>query len=177
VFGDSMILDQINRGRIKIEGGPDLWVEHGVTQEVTPSDVLQPCSYELTLGSGLEIPAEGWGYDQFSTYWLQPGEFILGHTAECVTLSPEVAAFVHGKSTLGRRGLTVHITAGLIDPGFSGQITLEIYNHSKHSIALIPGMRICQLTFEAVIGKVQRPYGTESLGSHYQNQRGATPAA
>lgn len=166
MFGSHMIAEQMERGRIKIEGGPPLLEGE--------SPFLQPVSYELTLGDKFEV--EGFlPYNGVVSYWIKPGEFLLAHTKEVVTLSPEVAAIVHGKSTLGRKGLAVHITAGLIDPGFSGQITLEMHNHSQYDIQLTPGMRICQLTFDGVLGGCV-PYGDPTMGSHYQDQRGATPA-
>lgn len=162
MFGSYMIEEQMERGRIKIEGSPAL----------LPGEppYLQPVSWELTLGPEMEI---GYGVGtSVVSYWLKPGEFILGHTNEVVTLSDDVAAELVGKSTLGRKGLAVHVTAGLIDPGFSGQIVLEMYNHSQWDIELTPGMRICQLKFENVTGGCV-PYGSEGLGSHYQDQRGA----
>jgi deoxycytidine triphosphate deaminase len=166
MFGSHMIEEQMEQGRIKIEGSPPL-----LTGE---APYLQPVSYELTLGS--EFAVGFYRPTNAINYWIKPGEFLLGHTTEVVTLSPEVAATVHGKSTLGRRGLAVHVTAGLIDPGFSGQITLEMVNHSEWDIELTPGMRICQVTFDFVTGGCV-PYGDPSMGNHYQNQRGATPAA
>ena len=166
MFGSLMIKDQMERGRIKIEGSPPLLPGE--------SPYLQPISYELTLGAEMEV---GYGVGtSIVTYWLKPGEFILGHVNEVVTLSPEIYAKLDGKSTLARRGLDIHSTAGLIDPGFSGQITLELFNKSQHDIPLVPGMRIGQLRFGAAIGGVEIPYGDERLGSHYQHQRGATPA-
>lgn len=107
-------------------------------------------------------------------YKLRPGAFILATTRERVAIGPQVAARVEGKSTLGRIGLLIHVTAGFIDPGFSGQITLEISNLNNRNILLYPGMRIAQLSFTWLSEPVARPYGHPDLGSHYQGQSGAT---
>ena len=103
---------------------------------------------------------------------LGPGSFILAHTIEIVTLNASVAALLSGKSSLGRLGLDIHATAGLIDPGFSGQIVLELYNKSQNSIELRHGQPVGQLVFHLLRTPAQRPYGSPGLGSHYQNQRG-----
>ena len=81
-----------------------------------------------------------------------------------------------GKSTLGRLGLMIHSTAGYVDPGWDGELTLELSNVATLPIVLHPGMRIGQLSFERMSSPVERPYGSEALGSHYQGQRGATPS-
>lgn len=108
---------------------------------------------------------------------LHPGEFLLGCTAESVSLPNDLAAVTNGKSSLGRLGLQVHATAGFVDPGFSGQITLELANVGALPIQLKPGILIAQLCFLKMSSSVTRPYGTPELRSHYQNQRGATPPA
>ena len=107
---------------------------------------------------------------------LHPGEFVLGATYERVTLPDDVAARLEGKSSLGRLGLLTHSTAGFIDPGFSGQITLELSNVSNLPIKLYPGMRIGQVCFSQLYSPVKHPYGDECLSSKYQNQRGPTPS-
>jgi dCTP deaminase len=104
---------------------------------------------------------------------LDPGDFMLGHTVERITLSPRVASWVEGRSSLGRLGLIVHSTAGFVDPGFSGQITLELGNVSRRPIRLRPGMRIAQMCFIWTLSPSQRPYGPER-GSKYHGQSGAT---
>lgn len=107
---------------------------------------------------------------------LQRGYFLLGTTCERVTLSRSVQAQVSGKSSLGRLGLQVHQTAGFIDPGFTGQITLELYNVGDVPVVLKEGMRIAQIAFVWLDRSCERPYGHPDLGSHYQGQRGATPS-
>lgn len=105
-------------------------------------------------------------------WWLEPGEFALGSTLEKVTLPATLCAQVNGKSSLGRLGLLVHATAGFVDPGFSGELTLELKNLSNHVIPLSRGMAVAQLVFHRLTSPAQRPYGHEELGSHYQGQVG-----
>jgi len=105
-------------------------------------------------------------------YRLGPGAFVLGSTTERVEVPESLAARVEGKSTLGRLGLIVHVTAGFIDPGFRGNITLELKNVNQYPIWLESGMKISQICFMPVVGPVERPYGTEGLGSHYQDSEG-----
>jgi len=105
---------------------------------------------------------------------LHPGEFVLGATFELVTLPDDVAARLEGKSSLGRLGLLTHSTAGFIDPGFSGHVTLELSNVATLPITLWPGMKIGQLCFFRLSSPAEHPYGSEKYGSRYQGQRGPT---
>jgi len=107
---------------------------------------------------------------------LHPGEFVLGSTYEVVTLPDDVAARLEGKSSLGRLGLLTHSTAGFIDPGFSGHVTLELSNAATLPIKLWPGMKIGQLCFFRLSSPAEHPYGSEKYGSRYQGQRGPTPS-
>lgn len=107
---------------------------------------------------------------------LHPGEFVLGSTLEQVTLGDDIAARLEGKSSLGRLGLLTHSTAGFIDPGFSGHVTLELSNTATMPIRLYPGMRIGQLCFFDLSSPAESPYGSAGVGSHYQGQRGPTPS-
>jgi dCTP deaminase len=107
---------------------------------------------------------------------LHPGEFVLGSTLEVVTLPDDLAARLEGKSSLGRLGLLTHSTAGFIDPGFSGHITLELANVANLPITLWPGMKIGQLCFFRLSSPADFPYGSEKYGSRYQGQRGPTPS-
>jgi dCTP deaminase len=107
---------------------------------------------------------------------LHPGEFVLGSTYEVVTLPDDVAARLEGKSSLGRLGLLTHSTAGFIDPGFSGHVTLELSNVATLPIKLWPGMKIGQLCFFRLSSPSENPYGSEKYGSRYQGQRGPTPS-
>lgn len=155
---------------------------------------LQPCSYDVTLSEriiGLRVVGSGNSeinvmdhtlydleYISFvipdDGYVLHPNEFILGSTKECVSIPNNIAARFEGKSSLGRLGLMTHVTAGFIDPGFSGDITLEIKNLNNHPIRIFPGMKIGQLCFFDLHDDVDRAYGSCGLGSHYQNQSGPT---
>ena len=107
---------------------------------------------------------------------LHPGEFVLGSTFELVTLPDDVAARLEGKSSLGRLGLLTHSTAGFIDPGFSGHVTLELSNVATLPIKLWPGMKIGQLCFFRLSSPAEHPYGSAKYGSRYQGQRGPTPS-
>jgi dCTP deaminase len=107
---------------------------------------------------------------------LHPGEFALGSIYEVVTLPEDIAARVEGKSSLGRLGLLTHATAGFIDPGFSGHVTLELSNVATLPIKLWPGMKIGQLCFFRLSSPAEHPYGSAGSGSHYQGQRGPTPS-
>ncbi|HET7303747.1 MAG TPA: dCTP deaminase [Segeticoccus sp.] len=105
---------------------------------------------------------------------LHPGEFVLGSSLELVSLPDDVAARVEGKSSLGRLGLLTHATAGFVDPGFSGHVTLELSNVATLPIRLWPGMKIGQLCFFQLSSPAENPYGSAKYGSHYQDQRGPT---
>ncbi len=108
------------------------------------------------------------------TFILHPGEFVLGSTYETITLPDDIAARVEGKSSLGRLGLLTHATAGFVDPGFTGHVTLELSNVATLPIVLHPGMKIGQLCFFQLSSASEHPYGSSVTGSHYQGQRGPT---
>lgn len=112
--------------------------------------------------------------DDENGFILHPGEFALASTYEVVTLGNDIAARFEGKSSLGRLALATHITAGFIDPGFSGHVTLELANMNTLPIKLYPGMKIGQLAFFNMTSEVETPYGSGKYGSHYQGQRGPT---
>lgn len=105
---------------------------------------------------------------------LHPGEFVLGSTYETVTLPANIAARLEGKSSLGRLGLLTHSTAGFIDPGFSGHVTLELSNMATLPIKLWPGSKIGQLCFFQLSSPAEHPYGSGEYGNRYQGQRGPT---
>ena len=105
---------------------------------------------------------------------LHPGEFVLGSTLEVVSLPDDLAGRLEGKSSLGRLGLLTHSTAGFIDPGFSGHITLELSNVATLPIKLFPGMKIGQLCVFRLSSPADHPYGSDKYGSRYQGQRGPT---
>lgn len=107
---------------------------------------------------------------------LHPGEFVLGSVLEYITVPDHLAARLEGKSSLGRLGLLTHSTAGFIDPGFTGHVTLELSNTANLPIALYPGMKIGQLAIFTLSSPAENPYGSGALGSKYQGQRGPTPS-
>ena len=105
---------------------------------------------------------------------LHPGEFVLASTYEVITLPDDIAGRLEGKSSLGRLGLLTHSTAGFIDPGFSGHITLELSNVANLPVKLFPGMKIGQLCLIKLSSPAENPYGSALYGSRYQGQRGPT---
>ncbi|KNX39088.1 dCTP deaminase [Luteipulveratus halotolerans] len=128
---------------------------------------IDPAEEQEELTRPLEV-ADG------EPFVLHPGEFVLGSTLEAVTLPDDIAARVEGKSSLGRLGLLTHATAGFVDPGFSGHVTLELSNVATLPIKLWPGMKIGQLCFFQLSSPAENPYGSAKYGSHYQGQRGPT---
>ncbi len=177
VISDGTIRELIGSGRVKI----DPW---------DPA-MVQPASIDLKLGPSFRVfhnhriqtidladppqdltehveVAEG------ETFVIHPGEFVLGRTVEAVELPEDLVARIEGKSSLGRLGLICHATAGFVDPGFSGTLTLEITNFNSVPIVLRPGLPIAQLSLMTLDASAERPYGHPELGSHYQGQREAT---
>jgi len=130
---------------------------------------IDPSLQQDELTSMVEAP-EG------EPFVLHPGEFVLGSTYEMVTLPDDLAGRLEGKSSLGRLGLLTHSTAGFIDPGFSGHITLELSNVANLPITLHPGMKIGQLCLFKLSSPAEHPYGSKQAGSRYQGQRGPTPS-
>ena len=167
---------------------------------ITPyfSEQLQPCSYDVTLGDEFKIYTKkreepeayidvaerrigsGLSVETIDEHILvdglrlEPGAFVIGYTNEYIHIPYDVAARFEGKSTNGRFGLTTHITAGFIDPGFEGNITLEIRNDNTVPLIIQPGMLIGQLCFYQLNHPVNQPYGSKGLNSHYQGQTGPT---
>ena len=104
---------------------------------------------------------------------LHPGEFALGSTIEVLELADDIVGNIEGKSSLGRVGLMIHSTAGFIDPGWKGRLTLELANVARLPITLYRGMKVCQVAFQELSSAADRPYGSSQLGSRYQKQEGA----
>ena len=129
--------------------------------------VIAPSTEQAELTR--EVIAEG---DE--PFILHPGEFVLASTYEVITLPDDIAGRLEGKSSLGRLGLLTHSTAGFIDPGFSGHITLELSNVANLPVKLFPGMKIGQLCLIKLSSPAEHPYGSEKYGSRYQGQRGPT---
>ncbi len=114
--------------------------------------------------------------DEDDPFILHPGEFVLGATLERVVLPNDLVARLEGKSSLGRLGLLIHSTAGFVDPGFAGQLTLELSNVANLPITLYPGMRIGQISFQQMTTPADVPYGSGKLGSKYHDQSGPVPS-
>jgi dCTP deaminase len=129
-----------------------------------PTPIIDPAREQPDMMYRVDV-AEG------RSFLLQPQQFALAATLERLTVSASIAAALEGKSSLGRLGLLVHATAGWIDPGFDGHITLELFNAAPFPIRLYPGMKIAQLAVMALRRRARRPYGSDELGSRYQNQR------
>ena len=153
--------------------------------------MVQPASVDLKLGTSFRVfhnhrlPAidlaqppsgvtEHVQIEDSANFVLHPGEFVLGSTVEWVELPDDIVARIEGKSSLGRLGLIVHATAGFVDPGFSGTLTLEVTNLTRIPIELWPGLPIAQLSFMTLDRPAERPYGHPDLGSHYHGQVEAT---
>lgn len=145
---------------------------------ISPMDVrqVQPASVDLRLGNDWVWCGPDGPEKRHGELVLEPGDCVLGTTLERVYVDASLAARVEGKSSWGRRFLLVHATAGWIDPGFEGQITLEFANLSRQRLVIVPGTFICQLTFLTMTSPAARPYGSEGLNSKYQGQVGTTPA-
>lgn len=173
---------------------PDHEITRMNTQLVEPfnQERVQPASYDLSLHSKAlapsnakptkidlridELSAEMKPVDIGDGFELPPGNCLLVSTVEVVKCPKDVVARVEGKSSLGRLFLAVHVTAGWVDAGWIGQITLEVVNHGPWTIKLWQGMRIAQVNFTRMEKPCSVPYGAPQLGSHYQNQRGPTAA-
>ena len=174
VLSDRTIREEIARGRIIIE-------------PLTPG-CIQPASVDLHLDRRLLIfnpqryPAyidvrrsldhlnEPVELEEESAFFLDPGEFVLASTLESITLPDDIVGRLEGKSSLGRIGLLIHSTAGYVDPGWQGNLTLELSNVAKLPITLYYRMKIGQISFLRLTTPVDRMYGTAELGSKYQGQ-------
>jgi dCTP deaminase len=149
---------------------------------------LQPASVDVTLGDTYRQYQRGHTVSladltdgltttrRIGAYGLAlyPGDFVLATTAERFEIPPDLCAFLHGRSTLGRLGVAIHITAGLVDPGFRGQVTCELANLGPLAVHLHPGDPIGQMTFTRLDSPAARPYGHTDLASRYQDQAGPT---
>jgi dCTP deaminase len=179
VLSDRSIKEELALGRIRVE---PLW-----------EDSIQPASIDLHLDRVFRIfrvtrrpyvdvredvsdLTERVVIEPEEPFIVQPGSFVLAGTIEHITLPDDIVARVDGRSSLGRLGLLVHATAGYVDPGFSGKLTLELSNQSQMPIALYYGMKIAQISFYRLSTPVERPYGSPGLKSKYQGQDEPTPS-
>lgn len=169
--------------RLRLERG-----DIGIDPIEDMAQQLQPASFDLrldtrflSLRSGridvldprepMDAALEEIQIPQGEALVLHPGDFVLGCTIESVRVPNDLVARVEGRSSLGRLAIVVHATAGFIDPGFEGQITLEISNLGRCAVRLYPGMRVCQVVFHQMSSPAERPYGP-ARGSKYHGQRG-----
>lgn len=162
-----------------------------ITPLEDPEIQIQPCSVDLRLGNRFVVfkhalkpfidplvddateYTEAYEVPDGQAFILHPGEFVLGTTKERVEVPNDLVAKVDGRSSIGRLAILIHATAGFIDPGFRGVITLELSNVGKMPVALHANMRVCQISFEQMTGPAERPYGSRK-GSKYQDQSGPT---
>ena len=177
ILSDRDIQAALDKGRIAIDP--------------LASRAVQPSSIDLRVGNGFRVFANH-RYPYIDTrkeqpqltdlievsegepFMLHPGEFVLGTTLEKVTLPDDLVARLEGKSSLGRLGLLIHSTAGFVDAGFSGGLTLELSNVATLPIAIYPGMKIGQIAFFTLTSPAEVPYGSRQLGSKYMGQQGPT---
>jgi dCTP deaminase len=179
VLSDRTIKEYLLAGRIRIE-------------PLDPDDI-QPSSVDLHLGESFQVfrnsrypyidpSREQEGLMELvrasieEPFVLHPGEFVLGTTVERIVLPDDIVGRLEGKSSLGRLGLLIHSTAGYVDPGWDGRLTLELSNVANLPIVLMPGMAIGQISFSNMTSSVDRPYGTPGLGSKYQGQMDTAPS-
>lgn len=177
LLSDRDILAQVDAGRIRIDPWDPEFVQPSsldvrLDRFIRMFDnhrypVIDPAAEQQDLTRLIDVGSE-------EPFVLHPGEFVLGATYEQVTLPDDIAARLEGKSSLGRLGLLTHSTAGFIDPGFTGHITLELSNTATMPIKLYPGMKVGQLCFFRLSSPAQAPYGSGAHGSRYQGQRGPT---
>jgi dCTP deaminase len=177
IFSDRTILEAIGAGRVSIDPfDADLVQPSSVDVrcdrrfrvfENHRYPIIDPKEPQADLTTEVEASQE-------DPFILHPGEFVLGTTLETIRLGDDVVARLEGKSSLGRLGLLIHSTAGFIDPGFRGQVTLELSNVANLPIAIYPEMKIGQISFYQMTTPADHPYGSASLGSKYQGQSGPT---
>ena len=179
VLSDNTIRSEIDGGRIVIDPyDPDLIQPSSVDVRVDNRfRVFQNSRYPyIDVRQPMEDLTELVEVEGDEPFILHPGEFVLGQTLERVTLPNDLVARLEGKSSLGRLGLLIHSTAGFVDSGFSGNLTLELSNVANLPITIYHGMPIGQLSFMRMDAPVDRPYGSEETGSKYQGQAEPTPS-
>jgi dCTP deaminase len=177
IFSDRTIIEAIETGRVSIEPFDRALVQpssvdvrcdfHFRVFENHRYPLIDPKAVQSDLTTEIEASSD-------HPFILHPGEFVLGTTLETIRLGDDVVARLDGKSSLGRLGLLIHSTAGFVDPGFSGQVTLELSNVANLPIAIYPEMKIGQISFYEMTTAAEHPYGSAALGSKYQGQTGPT---
>ena len=179
ILSDRSLRDEISKGRIVVEPFDEACVQPSsidvkignlfrVFRNHTAA-VIDVKENQEDLTELISIPEDG-------VFMLHPGEFVLGSTLERIAVPDDLVGRVDGKSSLGRLGLIIHSTAGFIDPGFDGHITLELTNIATLPITLYPNMKIGQISYMHMTTPAEHPYGSGARGSKYQGQRGPTPS-
>ncbi|MDH3306360.1 MAG: dCTP deaminase [Acidimicrobiia bacterium] len=179
IFSDRTIKEAVAAGRIAVDPYDESFVQPSSIDlrvdryfrvfENHKYPHIDPRVRQEDLTTIVEVPGD-------EAFVLHPGEFVLGSTLERVRLGNDIVARLEGKSSLGRLGLLIHSTAGFVDPGFDGYLTLELSNVANLPIAIYPGMRIGQISFYQMTTDADHPYGSAGAGSKYQGQRGPTPS-
>lgn len=177
LLSDRDIKAEISAGRVKVEPFDGAMIQPSSVDvrldrffrvfENHKYSVIDPSIEQSELTREVAVEAD-------EEFILHPGEFVLASTYEVITLPDDIAGRLEGKSSLGRLGLLTHSTAGFIDPGFSGHITLELSNVANLPVKLFPGMKIGQLCLIKLSSPAENPYGSALYGSRYQGQRGPT---
>ncbi|MDX6721889.1 MAG: dCTP deaminase [Solirubrobacteraceae bacterium] len=177
VLSDGTIRRLVAEGRVRVEPWDETMVQPA-SIDLRPGRSFRVFHNHLISAIDLAAPpknlTEHVEVADGESFVIHPGEFVLGRTQEQVELPDDLVARIEGKSSLGRLGLIVHATAGFVDPGFSGTLTLEITNLTRVPIILWPGKPIAQLSFMTLDRPAERPYGHPDLGSHYHGQVEAT---
>ena len=179
IFSDRTIKESIATGRISVEPYDESYVQPSSIDlrvdryfrvfENHKYPHIDPRTRQEDLTTIVEVVED-------EAFVLHPGEFVLGSTLERIRLGDDVVARLEGKSSLGRLGLLIHSTAGFVDPGFDGYLTLELSNVANLPIAIYPAMKIGQISFYQMTTPADNPYGSTEAGSKYQGQRGPTPS-
>ncbi len=179
ILSDRSIHEAVQAGRIVIDPYDPIYVQPSSVDlrvdryfrvfENHRYPYIDPKTAQEDLTTMIEVEGD-------EAFVLHPGEFVLGSTFERVELGDDIVARLEGKSSLGRLGLLIHSTAGFVDPGFDGHLTLELSNVANLPIAIYPEMKIGQLSFYQLTTPADHPYGTAVAGSKYQGQRGPTPS-
>ncbi len=177
ILSDRDIKRAVESGRVKIESDqPEMFLHiHASSMDLRLGNVFKLYEHSKFAILDPKYPETFAGRTRLITipagesFIVQPGEFVLGVTMEKITVPDDLVVRVEGRSSLGRLGIIVHSTAGFVDPGFSGTITLEISNLNRMPVALYPGMRVCQLAFEEMSSPAEMPYNLKP-GSKYQDQ-------
>jgi dCTP deaminase len=185
ILSDRSLREQLDAGRIVIDPLDDSLIQPS-SVDVRISNLFRvfrnhragviDVKQDMTgLTELIEMPCDEDGIGD-EPFMLHPGEFVLGSTLERIAVPNDLVGRVEGKSSLGRLGLLIHSTAGFIDAGFDGHITLELANVASLPITLYPGMKIGQISFMEMTSPADLPYGQGAKGSKYQGQAGPTPS-